>query len=238
MRLTEKAEDVYVTKPRSKPLPKGAAGGRWRRRNGYELKAWARPFRRASRALDVTTWLIFATLNAISAAKECAEQPVLSARKLRDAANLLIGASAYLGRAAQAIGATSRCFCPDPEEAADIPDIVAGATDRWAYLAQWIAELAEGVFASHADVLRGLETGTLVPEPDALEPPKQRRPRIILAPRPVYVRAFLAARQPRATDRIASTLSRRRRIPRPAAVSVPRRSHTGRAPPLFSACLL
>ena len=220
-------------------MPKGVPGGSWRRRNGYELKAWARPFGRARRALDATTWLIFATLHAVSAAKECAEQqPVLSARKLRDAANLLIGASVYLGRAAQAIGATSRCFCPDPEEAADIPDIVAGATERWAYLAQWIAELAEGVFASHADVLYGLETGTLVPEPDAFEPPKQRRPRIILAPRLVYVRAFLAARQPRATDRIASTLSRRRRTPRPAAVSVPRRSHTGRAPPLSPTCLL
>ena len=229
-----------MTKPRSKPLTRGAAGKR-RKRGGprLELKAWGRPFRRARRALDHSKRLIFATLRMVSASKECAEQqPVWTTRRLREAAALLGAASAQLVLAAREIGATSRCVCRVPEEAADIPDVVADATEYWAFLTQWIAEIADGLFTAHGDVLNGLKTGALVPEPGAFDRPRQRRPRIILAPRPVYVRAFLAARQPRATDRIASTLSRRRRIPRPAAVSVPRRSHTGRAPPLSPACLL
>jgi len=138
----------------------------------------------------------------------------------------VIDAPVQVERAAREIGATNRCVCPDPEEAAEIPEIVAEVTGCWLYLVQWIDELAKGVVTVHNDVLHGLVTGTLVPEPGGFDRPRQRRPRIILAPRPIYIRAFLAARQPRATDRIGSILSRRRRTPRPAAVSVPRRSHT------------
>ena len=229
-----------MTKPRSKPLTKGAAGKR-RKRGGprIELKAWTRPFRRARRALDASTRLILATLRKVSASKECAEdEPIRSSRYLQDAAALVIDATVQVERAAREIAATGRCICLDPEEAAEIPEIVAEVTDQWLYLVQWIDELAKGVVTVHNDVLHGLVTGALVAEPGAFDLPRQRRPRIVLAPRTVYVRAFLAARQPRATDRIASTLSRRRRTPRPAAVSVPRRSHTGRAPPLSPTCLL
>lgn len=183
--------------------------------------------------------MIISTLYAVRASKRCVEQePIRTSRRLHAASALLIDASARLVRAAQALGETNQCIGrhPDDEDAAYVPQMLVETTESWAFLAEWITEVSDNVFAFQSDVLHGLATGTLVAEPEGDK--KERRPRIILAPRPVPVRAFLAARQPRVADRIASILSRRRRTPRPAAVTVPRRSHTGRAPPLSSICLL
>lgn len=230
-----------MTGPRSEPASKGAASRcRGRRRREYERRAsWVRPLRRAHRALIASSRLVISTLYAVRASKQCVEQqPIRTSRRLQSASALLIDASARLVRAAEALRETNQCIGrhPDDEDAADVPQMVVETTESWAFLAEWINEVSDNVFAFQSDVLHGLATGTLVAEPE--DDKKERRPRIILAPRPVPVRAFLAARQPRVADRIASLLSRRRRTPRPAAVTVPRRSHTGRAPPLSSTCLL
>ena len=171
----------------------------------------------------------------MTASERCVQRrPVQTSRQLHDASGLLVDASARLMRVARELSAVNQCLRREPERAEDAPLYLVEATAHWACLTQWLEEVADQVFTFHEDVLLGLETGTLVPEP-----PPVRRPRIILAPRPAPVRAFLAARrQPRAADRIAFILSRRRRTPRPAAVRVPRRSHTGRAPPLVSTCSL
>lgn len=179
--------------------------------------------------------LIASTLHAVTDSERCVRRrPIKASRQLQDASGRLMVASARLQRAARQLGAMNQCIRREPESAQDAPLFLVEATEYCAYLNEWLGEVADKVLTFHEDVLNGLETGTLVPEP-----PPGRRPRIILAPRPAPVRAFLAARrQPRAADRIAAILSRRRRTPRPAAVRVPRRNPTGRAPPVFSTCLL
>jgi hypothetical protein len=136
-------------------------------------------------------------------------------------------------RAAQELAQTNACIGRDPECPDDLPELLIEATERWVYMAQWLSETADEVFTLHGDVLDGLASGALVPER-----PRDRRPRIVLAPRPAPVRAFLRARRPRAADRISLVLHRRRRMPRPTAVSVPRSTSQGRAPPLSSFCPL
>lgn len=180
--------------------------------------------------------LISSTLCAVEASERRARRrPVRTSRNLHEASALLIAASARLARAGRELGAMNQCLAGEPESAGDARRFLVETTEHWAYLTAWLGEVADDLFTFQEDVLNGLETGTLVPEP----PPGPRRPRIVLAPRPAPVRAFLTARRrPRAADRIAAILARRRRTPRPAAVRVPRRSHTGRAPPLFSTCLL
>ena len=123
------------------------------------------------------------------------------------------------------------CIARDPENADGAPEILIETTERCVSMADWLYEVTDQVFAAQEEVLHGLASGTLVPEP-----PPRRRPRIVLTPRPAPVRAFLRARLPRATDRISPVLRRRRRTPRPAAVTVPRRTSQGRAPPLSPVC--
>lgn len=138
----------------------------------------------------------------------------------------LADASARLSLAARELAATSECVALDPEQSAGAPRLLVETTRNLILVTAWLDQVADGVFASHSAVLHGLESGTLVPER-----PADRRPRIRLTPRPAFIRAFLQARQPRVTDRIAPFLRRRRRTPRPAAIRVPRRSILGRAPP-------
>lgn len=90
-----------------------------------------------------------------------------------------------------------------------------------------LTAVAGEVTALHHSVAEGVQSGALVPERDALP-----RPRIILTPGPVPVRAFLELREPRVSDRIGPLLRRRRRTPRPASIRVPHRPTLGRAPPL------
>jgi hypothetical protein len=215
--------------------PKGASGTcRDRRRPRGDRRRWVRPFHRASHALYASQRLICATLHSIAAAKRAAHRrPVRASRTLYDASELLVTASVRLMKAVENIAEMTQSACREPETAEPVPEILVQTTERWVFMTSWLAETSNEVFALHRSILEGLQAGTLVPEQ-----PASRRPRIVLAPRPVPVRAFLRLRQPRVCDRIASILLRRRRIPRPAALRVPRRNVLGRAPPLFSVCLL
>jgi hypothetical protein len=213
---------------------KSASGTcRDRRRPHGERRRWVRPFYRANRALNASLRLIGSTLHTVAATKRTARRrPVGASRSLQDASGLLVTASVRLMRAAQSLTEMTERARLEPETAEAVPEILVEATERWVFVSSWLAETANEVFALHHSVLDGLETGALVPER-----PADRRPRIVLAPRPVPIRAFLRLRQPRVHDRIAPLLLMRRRTPRPAALRVPRRSVLGRAPPLFSVCL-
>ena len=107
------------------------------------------------------------------------------------------------------------------------------AAERCRALVQHIPIAVSDVALVQLEILGGLSTGELVPER-----PSDRRPRIAVTPRPLFVRAFLASRQPRVSDRITPALARRRRTPRPAEVRAPRHNLQGRAPPLSSTCAL
>jgi len=219
-------------RPNHTQAPKGATGkGRDRRRpRGRRGLAWVRRFRRAQRALDACIGLIDSSLRTAVAAERCADRrPIRASRDLHRASGRLVDASARLGRAARELRQTTKCIAREPEGAMFVPELITGETRRWIDVAAWLQEVSGGVFALHEDVLSGLRSGALVPEPDC-------RPRIVLAPRPARVRAFLCLRLARATDRIAPVLRRRRRTPRPAALRVPRRSVFGRAPPLSPVC--
>lgn len=138
-------------------------------------------------------------------------------------------ASARLTKAAIALSQTNDSIACEPETAGEAMELTIRASERWINVAQTLSQAANEIFALHEDVLSGLASGELVPER-----PPSRRPRIILTPRPAPVRAFLSVRLPRATDRVSLVLRRRRRASRPAAVSVPRRTSQGRAPPFSS----
>lgn len=217
--------------------PEGAAGTCRDRRHpeGERRRAWVRPFVRANRAISASSRLICQTLFSVSAAeRHVRRRPISASRKMHAASAHLVDASRRICRAARDLAKTNECFALDPESPAEMPEMLLEAAESLIFLAQWLDEVANDVFAGHAEVLRGLATGTLIPEP-----PPDRRPRITLEPpRPARIREFLQARQPRVIDRIAPILRRRRRTPRPAAVRVPRRSILGRAPPLSSLCLL
>jgi hypothetical protein len=221
---------MNAARKRPTSAPEGASGTcRDRRRPQGERRGWVRPFFRANRALDVSLRLIGSTLRTVAAAERSAHRrPVRVSRRLQDASELLATATVRLGWAARNLVELTACV---GGETAHVPEMVVNATERWVLTAARLAEAANEVFAMHGNVLEGLQTGALVPER-----PADRRPRIVLVPRPVPVRAFLRLRQPRVRDRIGPVLLRRRRTPRPAALKVPRPSVMGRAPPL-SVCL-
>ena len=205
-----------------------------RRAKNLRREAWVRPFLRAHRTLDASFRLIKCSLLSAGASERRARRrPIRASRELDQASGLLIRASARIAKAARELAEVNACIAREPEKASDVPELLVEATKRWAFMAGWLSESAEQVFTLHEDVLEGLATGALVAERSEIP-----RPRIILAPRPVPIRAFLLLRQPRVLDRITPLLNRRRRTPRPAALRVPRRAILGRAPPLVSVCLL
>lgn len=201
---------------------------------GLRRKGWVRPFRRAHRALDASVHLICRTLlTAGASSRRAHRRPIQSSRELAEASGLLIQASTRLNWAWRELAEASACAAREPGNAGEVTELLLAATERCVYMAGWLQESAEKVVTLQEDVLEGLRTGNLVPER-----PADHRPRIVLvAPRPAPIRAFLRLRQPRAVDRVAPLLQRRRRTPRPAALRVPRRSVLGRAPPSVS-CLL
>ena len=223
-------------RPNYAQAPKGATGQcRDRRRpQGRRRLAWVRPLRRAQRALDACVGLIDSALRTGAAWERCADRtPIRASRGLHHASGQLVDASARLARAANALAETNACIAREPERAFLAPGLLMDVTERWVQVARRLHEIADDVFLVHENVLSGLESGTLVAEPEP-----ERRPRIVLIPRPAPVRAFLRFRRTRATNRIASILRRRRRTSRPAALRVPRRSVLGRAPPLSPVCVL
>jgi hypothetical protein len=190
--------------------------------------AWVRPLRRANRVLNASVRLLTAGLaTAARSERSARRQPIRSSQNLEHAGARLALASSRLGRVVKELVETTACLQREPETAAGAPELLMAVTQRWIDMAQALGQASGDVFALHEDLLEGLTSGALVPERS------DRRPRIILAPRPTLVRAFLTARQPRVADRISALLNRRRRAPRPSAVKVPRCTSQGRAPPSF-----
>ncbi|HYC88579.1 MAG TPA: hypothetical protein VEO54_05160 [Thermoanaerobaculia bacterium] len=205
-----------------------------RRRPQGGRPAWVRPIQRAHRALDASMRLIVSCLATAARSDRCAHRrPIHSTRNLRDAGGRLVTASRRLVRAAQQIAKTNECIGQEPEHAAGVPEILIRTTQRWVGTAALLQQATEEVFGLHAEVLECLKAGLYVPERAP-----GRRPRILLTPRPAPIRAFLRARRSRAADRISPVLQRRRRTPRPAALSVPPRTSQGRAPPFSPVCPL
>ncbi len=227
------AEDVDLNRSHAQ---KTHGTSRNRRRPQDGGPAWFRPYCRAQRAITASIRLIGSTLRTVRGSARCAHRrPVGTSRDLRAASGLLVHASAYMRRAAEAIAEANASIAGEPDTASAVPNLLVHATERLIEVDEWLQQTADDVSMLQEDVLLALRVGLFVPEP---ERPAGRRPRIRLTPRPVPIRAFLLLRQPRVVDRIAPILSRRRRTPRPAAVRVPRRSLLGRAPPLFPLSLL
>ena len=169
--------------------PQGATGTCRDRRRPESLrrKAWARPIRRLHRALDSSVHLISRSLLSAGASERRAQRrPIRSSRELEKIEELILLASSRLSQAARELAKVHACIARDPENAGDAPELLILATERWIFMAGWLAESAGSVFDRHEDVLDGIRNGTLVPERSAFP-----RPRIILAPRPVPIRAFL-----------------------------------------------
>ena len=161
-------------------------------------------------------------------------RPVRMSHKLTRGTRGLAAAARKLVRAEQALAEARECLSRLPEHAAgDAAEIIELAFERWRAACHWLQYVLGEVALRQVEVLAGLACGELVPEH-----PSDSRPRIAVTPRPLQVRAFLASRQHRAADRITSILRRRRRTPRPAALSVPPRTSQGRAPPFSSTCAL
>ena len=168
-------------------------------------------------------------------AGRCAERrPVRTAQRLNGAVRGMTVASLRLKEARRELSEANEALQREPDQqGGQAPEIMELATARCEAVAQYIPLALSDLVLTQLDVLGGLHTGELVPER-----PSDGRPRIVLNPRPLFVRAFLTSRQPRVSDRIAPVLLRRRRTRRPAEVRVPRRNVRGRAPPLSSTCAL
>jgi len=226
-----------MTRPGSASAPKGAAGNGCRSGLSAEARGpeWVIPYRRAQRALDSAAKLIYAAIHAVlEAGRSARQRPVRNAWRLNRVVRGMGEAKRRLGVARRDLDAATEALAREPDQQrGDAPEIMEMAAARCEAVAKYIPfALTEAVLAQ-LEVLGGLQTGELVPER-----PSDGRLRIVLAPRPLFVRAFLTSRQPRVSDRIAPALSRRRRTPRPAEVRVPRRNLRGRAPPLSSTCAL
>jgi hypothetical protein len=218
--------------------PRGAKGGtsrRSRRRDKSRRPEWVCPYRRAQRALDLAEGLIHSTMRAVMDTDRCAKRrPMRASRRLIGKLRKMDVASMQLavarGQVAEAKAALSR----DPsQQRGDAPEIMELVTKRCEAVAKYIPIAAGEAVLAQVGVFEGLMTGELVPER-----PSDTRPRIVVIPRPLFVRAFLVIRQPRVAERISPVLLRRRRTPRPAEVQVPRPDVQGRAPPLSSTCAL
>ena len=186
-------------------------------------------YRRAQRALDSSASLITSTVHLVMAAKGCAQRrPVGTARRLNGAMREMKVASLRLLDARRELAEASQALDRDPDQQrGEAPEILELAAERCRAVAKYLPIAVTGAAIAQVDILGGLSTGELVPER-----PSDNRPRIVVTPRPLFVRAFLVIRQPRVSDRITPVLLRRRRTPRPAEVRVPRRNLQGRAPPL------
>lgn len=161
-------------------------------------------------------------------------RPVRIARRLNGAVRGMAVASLRLIAAQRELAEANEALEREPDQQrGQAPELMELAAARCEAVAKYIPLALSEVALAQLEVVGGLSLGELVPEQ-----PSDGRPRIVLTPRPLFVRAFLASRQPRISERITPVLLRRRRTPRPAEVRVPRRNLLGRAPPLASTCAL
>jgi hypothetical protein len=227
-----------MTRPGLARAPKGAGGAcRPSRRERPRGPAWVRPYQRAHRALDSAVSLIFSTIYAVAEAGRCSSRrPIRAAHRLKAAMHEMAVAAQRLAEAQRELAEANEVLGREPDQQrGDAPELMELAAARCQAVADYLPMAVDEVLFAQLEVLGGLTTGELVPEP---EPPSDVRRRIPLTPRPLFVRAFLACRPARLSDRIAPALLRRRRTPRPAEVRVPRHDLQGRAPPLASTCAL
>ena len=211
-----------MTRPGSARAPRGAAGGASRpshRREKSRGPEWVRPYRRAQQALDSAASLIHTTIHVVEDAGRCAKRrPMRTARRLIGAMREMDVVSMLVSVARREVAKANEALAQDPsQQRGDAPELMELVTARCQAVAESIPIAVTGAVIAQVDILEGLSTGELVPER-----PSDVRPRIVITPRPLFVRAFLVTRQPRVSDRITPVLLRRRRTPRPAEVQVPR----------------
>ena len=225
-----------MTRPGSARAPKGASGTcRPSRRQRARGPAWVRPYRQAQRALDKAAKLLLSTIQVVMDVERCgARLPVRTAQRLNVAVRGMTVASRLVIDARRELAEATEALGRDPEQQkGDVPEIIELAEERCRKVAESIPIVVQELALAQFEILGGLSLGELVPERSS-----DARPRIVTTPRPLFVRAFLASRLPRISDRITPALLRRRRTPRPAEVRVPRPNLQGRAPPLSSTCAL
>jgi hypothetical protein len=161
-------------------------------------------------------------------------RPVRTCRRLTRGIRDLATAGLCILRAERELAEARACLERLPERArGDASEMVELAAERWRAASYWLKFVLNEVLLRQMEALAGLACGELVPEH-----PSDSRPRIVATPRPLAFRSFFASRRHRVSDRIAPVLRKRRRTPRPAALSVPLRTCQGRAPPLSSTCAL
>jgi hypothetical protein len=237
-RLDQAHRLFHMTNSGSARAPRGAAGGASRpsrRRDQTRRPEWVNPYRRAQHALDVVEGLINSTMHVVLDTERCARQrPMRAARRLIGKLRGMDVATMQVDVARREVAQAKAALAQDPsQQRSDAPEIMDLVTARCEAAARYIPIAAGEAVLAHVGILEGLITGELVPER-----PSDTRPRIVVTPRPLFVRAFLVIRQPRVSERITPVLLRRRRTPRPAEVQVPRPDVQGRAPPLSSTCAL
>ena len=229
-----------MSRPSSVRAPKDSGTCRPKRRRGEAPrgKEWVRPYKRAQRALDNGASLILAAIHAVVRAGCCASRPVQSTqiliaalRQVTVATEQYVEAKRNLAEADVAVGRI-----PPELQNGEAALLLELANERCQKVRDAIDVAASEVLLGQAEILNAVASGEVVPEDPSAERPRRRV--IPIRRRPLFVRAFLASRQPRVADRITPILLRRRRTPRPAEIRVPRRNLRGRAPPLSSTCAL
>ena len=207
------------------------AWGQKARARANRRVAWVRPYWRMNCDIDRTNRLIESTLLIVAASQEQgAVRPIQTSRKLRRASGLLFRASVKLLRAACSLEETKErvAECPPTK---GVPELVGFASTCWEQTMARFTETSAQLSDVRDELLEGLRTGRLVPEP--VEPRAEPRPRIIIRIPPLLIaaRAFLLIRRSSVRDRLASVPVRRRRQALIVVTDAPRQISRGRAPP-------
>ena len=214
-----------------------------RRRGAPAGQEWVRPFKQTHRMLDNAASMILQSVHTVVEAGCCARFPIRSTRKLIRALHQVSVATKQYFEAERFLSEATEAYEQAPPELVneEVAEMLEMASERCRTVGEYIHVAAREVYLGQTEILDSVASGEVVLE-DPAQAQSEDRPRrrvIVLTPRPLFVRAFLAARrQPRVGDRIAPLLRRRRRTLPPAEVRVPRRNLLGRAPPLSSTCAL
>jgi hypothetical protein len=192
--------------------------------------------------LDNAASMIIQSARTVADAGCCAEFPIRSTKKLIRAMHHVSVASQQYDEAERWMAEATEAFGHAPPEQLDgeAAELLEMAAERCHTVLRFLHVAATEVLLGHTEIYNGVQSGEVVPEdPQDVTEDGPRRRVIVIRHKPLFVRAFLAARrQPRIANRIAPILRRRRRTPLPAEVRVPRRNLLGRAPPLSSTCSL
>ena len=147
-----------MTRPGSARAPKGAAGGACRpssRREGTRGPGWVRPYRRAQRALDSATSLLFSTMHAVMDAGSRAERrPIRTAQRLNGAVREMTVASLRLIDARRELAEASEALGREPEQqSGETPELMELAAARCRKVAEYIPIAVEKVVLAQVEIL-------------------------------------------------------------------------------------